>query len=245
MKEYIQYIIENADSISKNCKDKFIYFRNKANQGLSHGRIPEIVASEYMGIELFFDFANSKNVITNEEKEELKQIAWDCLMNAAKKQSMKTEDNRIDNMFFRAVQELLASKKIYLKSYKNYQRESDESLSTFVGYYDEDRERCYLLRNVIYNEVVKFYSIQGNKFPGNETSTGKYLKEAGRLFPSEKARNTTRKSINGKLVTFIEVMAKDVYGEKERKLGDYLNTFTATTENHTKNISIDEMELPF
>jgi len=98
---------------------------------------------------------------------------------------------------------------------------------------------------VIYNEVVKFYSIQGNKFPGNETSTGKYLKEAGRLFPSEKARNTTRKSINGKLVTFIEVMAKDVYGEKERKLGDYLNTFTATTENHTKNISIDEMELPF
>ena len=46
-------------------------------------------------------------------------------------------------------------------------------------------------------------------------------------------------------MTFIEVMAKDVYGEKERKLGDYLNTFTATTENHTKNISIDEMELPF
>lgn len=245
MKEYIQYIIDNYDSISKGCRDKFIQYRNKANQGLAHGRIPEIVASEYMGIELFFDFANSKNVITNEEKEMLKKAAWESLMNAAKKQSIKTEDNRIDNMFFRAVQELLESKKIYLKSYKNYLREPDESLSTFVGYFDEDRERCYLLRNVIYNEVVKFYAIQGNKFPGNSTSTWKYLKEAGRLFATEKGRNTTRKSINGKLVTFIEVMASDVYGEKERKFGDYLNTFTETTENHNKNISIDEMELPF
>ena len=245
MKEYIQYIIENEDSINETCKEKFMQYRNKANQNLCHGRIPEIVASEYMGIELFFEFANKKQVITNEKMQELKNTSWNCLMNAAQKQSLRTEENRIDNMFFRAVQELLASKKIYLKSYKNHQREPDESLSTFVGYYDEEKEKCYLLKNMIYNEVVKFYAIQGNKFPGNATSTWKYLKEAGRLFSEEKDRNTIRRTINGKLITFIEVMACDVYGEKERKQGDYLNKFTVTTENHIKNICIDEMELPF
>lgn len=60
------------------------------------------------------------------------------------------------------------------------------ALATFVGYYDEEKQRCCLLPNVIFNEVVKFYGIQETKFPGNALSTQKYLKEAGRLFPREK-----------------------------------------------------------
>jgi len=68
------------------------------------------------------------------------------------------------------------------------------------------------------------------------------LKEAGRLFPGEKDRNTTRKSINGKMITFIEVLASDVFGEEERKFGDYLEKFTV---NPDENICIDENELPF
>ena len=71
------------------------------------------------------------------------------------------------------------------------------------------------------------------------------MKEAGRLFPGEKDRNTTRKSINGKLVTFIEVLAVDVFGEEERVFGDYLNKFPANPVNPDENICIDENELPF
>lgn len=245
MKEFIQYIIENYKEIKKNCKSKFIEYRNKANQDFAHGRIPEIIASEYMGIELFYEFAYSKHAIEFEEMNKLKLMSWDNLIKAAQKQSMKTEENRTDNMFFRGVQGLLLSKKIYLKNYKNNQREPDIPLSTFVGYYDEERQRCYLLPDVIYNEIVKFYAMQGIKFPGNAGSTWKYLKEVGRLFPGEKDRNKTRKSINGKMVTFIEVLAVDVFGEEERKFGDYLNKFPVTPENHSKNISIDDVELPF
>lgn len=245
MKEYIQYVIDNYDNIKKNCRNKFIEYRNKANQDFAHGRIPEIIASEYMGMELFLEFANNKQAIPYEKMQQLKIESWNDLIKAAQKQSMRTEENRTDNMFFRAVQELLESKKIYLKSYKNHQREPDMSLATFVGYYDEEKQRCYLLPNVIFNEVVKFYGIQGTKFPGNALSTWKYLKEAGRLFPGEKDRNKTRKSINGKLVTFIEVMAVDVFGTEERVFGDYLNKFPINPENHSKNISVDEIELPF
>ena len=247
MKGYIQYIIDNYDDIRKSCKSKFIEYRNKANQGLAHGRIPEIVASEYMGIELFYKYAKENGVITEYEMQQMKDKAWKILMEVAKKQSSRTEDNRTDNMFFEAVQELLASNKIYLKSYKNYMREPDESLSTFVGYYDESKERCYLIPNVIFNEVVKFYGVQGIKFPGNAASTWKYLKEAGRLFPGEKDRNTTRKTINGKLKTMIEVNAKDVFGELALQPGDYLSKFSVHPENRSKNISMydDDYELPF
>ena len=246
MKGYIQYLIDNQDKIQKNCKAKFIEYRNKANQNLAHGRIPEIIASEYIGIELFYEYAKEKGVITDERIKKLKEDAWRILMEVAIKQSSKTEDNRTDNMFFSAVQELLASNKIYLKSYKNYMREPDESLSTFVGYYDENKERCYLIPNVIFNEVVKFYGVQGVKFSGNAVSTWKYLKEAGRLFPGEKDRNTTRKSINGKLKTMIEVNAKDIFGEIEIQPGDYLNRFSNYPENHSENISMyEECELPF
>ena len=245
MKEYIQYVIANYNDIKKNCKSKFIEYRNKANQDFAHGRIPEIIASEYMGIELFLEFANNKQAITYEKMHQLKIESWNNLIKAAQKQSMKTEENRTDNMFFRAVQELLESSKIYLKSYQNYKMEPDRSFATFVGYYDEEKKRCYLLPNVIFNEVVKFYGVQGIKFPGNEISTWKYLKEAGRLFPGEKDRNKTRKSIYGKLVTFIEVMECDVFGAEERVYGDYLNKFPVNPENHSKNISVDEIELPF
>ncbi len=196
-------------------------------------------------MELFLEFAHSKEVITNENMNVLKTQSWDYLIKAAQKQSVKTEENRMDNMFFRAVQELLASKKIYLKSYENYNREPDMPFITFVGYHDAEKGRCYLFPDVIYNEVVKFYSMQGMKFPGNSGSTWKYLKEVGRLFPGEKDRNKTRKSINGKLITFIEVLATDVYGEEQRKFGDYLYKISEITENHAQNISVNEIELPF
>ncbi len=54
-----------------------------------------------------------------------------------------------------------------------------------------------------------------------------------------------RKTINGKLVTFIEVMECDVFGVEEMVYGDYLNKFPVTPENHSKNISVEEIELPF
>ena len=243
MKGFIQYIIENINDIKKSCKSKFIQYRNKANQDFAHGRIPEIIASEFMGIELFFEFANSQNVITNDYMMELKDLAWNSLITAAQKQNVRTKENRTDNMFFRGVQELLLSKTIYLKSFKNYQQEPDEPFSKLVGYFDKEKGRCYLLPDTIYNEVVKFYGVQGIKFPGNARSTWKYLKEAGRLFPGEKDRNTTKKTINGKITTFIEVLAADVFGEEERKFGDYLYKFPDYPENHRKNLSIEE--LPF
>lgn len=133
MKEYIQYLIENANEIIKTSKDKFIKYRNKANEGLAHGRIPEIVATEYIAFEILLDFAIKHGAITEEQKKGLSKTSWESLMNAAKKQSLKTEENRTDNMFFSGVQELIAGKKIYLKSYKNHQREADMSLCTFVG----------------------------------------------------------------------------------------------------------------
>ena len=43
----------------------------------------------------------------------------------------------------------------------------------------------------------------------------------------------------------IEVMACDVFGEMERKPVDYTNESTESTENHTKNISLLEDDLPF
>lgn len=67
MKGYIQYIIDNYDDIRKSCKCKFIEYRNKVNQGLTHGRIPEILASEYMGIELVYEYAKENGTVTEYE----------------------------------------------------------------------------------------------------------------------------------------------------------------------------------
>ena len=85
MKEFIQYIIENYKDIKNKCKHKFIEYRNKANQDFAHGRIPEIIASEYIGIELFLEFAYSKQAVKYEEMQHLKQVAWDSLIRAAQK----------------------------------------------------------------------------------------------------------------------------------------------------------------
>lgn len=148
MKEYILYLIENADGIIKASKDKFIKYRNEANEGLSHGRIPEIVATEYMAFEIFLVFAIENGVITEEQKKELAKTAW------------------------------------------------------------------------------------------------KYLKEAGRLYPGEKNRNTTRRSVDGKLITVIDVNASDVFGELARLPGEYISRFETYTENHS-NLTVDDIELPF
>ena len=245
MKKYIEYIIEKRKAINDSLKDKFIAYRDKANEGLKHGRIPEILASNYIGIELFFEFAKDNGVINEEQMKAYKEYAWEKLIIVGKKQSIRTEEHRIDNMFFRALQELLAAKKVYLKDYNNYLREPDQALSTLIGYHDTKRGRVYLFPEIAFNEVVKFYAVQGIKFPGNSSATWKYLREAGKLFTVEKGRNTTRKKIDGKYITVIEVRYDDIFGEAESGNEENTTILSNNTENHSKNISIDDMELPF
>ena len=100
-------------------------------------------------MELFLEFAHSKEVITNENMNVLKTQSWDYLIKAAQKQSVKTEENRMDNMFFRAVQELLASKKIYLKRCK--------FIVTNLKYSNEIIKELNIKPNNIYHQTKDIY----------------------------------------------------------------------------------------
>lgn len=100
MREYIKWIIVNYDKIREQIKNDFPRYRKKFNRDFSHARIPENMASLYIGCEMFFEFARANGVIDTTVMTEWKLICFNSLLKLANKQSIRTSDSKPDKMFF-------------------------------------------------------------------------------------------------------------------------------------------------
>lgn len=212
MREYIEWIIKNYDEISTQINEDFPMYREKFNKDFSHARIPENMASLYIGNELFYQFARDKGVIDTTTMTERILISFRSLMSLATKQSIKTSDSKPDKMFFYAIQEMLASRDVY---FRTYLREDDihKSNSTFLpkatasclGCYDSNAGAYYLIPGITYKTIVEYYERQNVKFPLNQAALWTYLKKHGAISIAEKDRNTIRRKINNESIAVIAV----------------------------------------
>lgn len=205
MREYIKWIIKNYDKVKEQIKTDFPQYREKFNRDFSHARIPENMASLYIGCELFFQFVRDYEVIDTTTMIQWHLICFDNLLSLAKKQSIKTSDSKPDKMFFYAIQEMLASGEVYFKNYLHEIETASNPYTKFLGCYDSNESMYYLIPGITYKCVVEYYEKQNIKFPLNQTSLLTYLKKHGCIARAEKDRNTLRRRINNESIAVIAV----------------------------------------
>lgn len=210
MREYIRWIIQNYDKVKENIKNDFPIYRAKFNRDFAHARIPENMASLYIGCKTFFEFAKEQQVIKENMMEEWLYIVEENLLRLAKKQSLRTSDSKPDKMFFYAIQELVASGEAYFKPYLQEDRTLDKPYSTFLGCYDSSQKAYYLIPGITYKAVVEYYGKQNMKFPLNQASLWKYLKKHDALKIVEGDRNTIRRKINKESIAVLAVAQEKI-----------------------------------
>lgn len=219
MREYIKWIIKNYDKISKAIKEEFSIYREKFNRDFSHARIPENMASLYIGCEMFFRYAKESGAIDSTTMTEWLLISFNALLSLAQKQSIKTSDSKPDKMFFYAIQELVASGEAYFKVYLNEGQNFSNPYATFLGCYDSTKSVYYLIPGVAYKAVVEYYEKQNMKFPLNQAALWSYLKKHGSIAMAEQDRNTIRRKIGNENISVIAVhqqkISEDLDNNKE------------------------------
>lgn len=205
MREYIKWIIVNYDKIREQIKIDFPRYREKFNRDFSHARIPENMASLYIGCEMFFEFARANGVIDTTIMTEWKLICFNSLLKLANKQSIRTSDSKPDKMFFYAIQELLASGEAYFQVYLHENQSSTNPYAKVLGCYDSQKSMYYLIPGTAYKLVVEYYEKQNIKFPLNPGALWTYLKKHGSIAIAEKDRNMIRRKINNESIAVIAV----------------------------------------
>ena len=107
----------------------------------------------------------------------------DILNFVANEQTLKIQDNNRYTYSFNAISQLENTGKVYIV--RNWQESylTDNKNKTLIGFVDETKDDYnnyyYFFPETVLNEVSKFYSQQGIKFPINKTGLQKHLADEG------------------------------------------------------------------
>lgn len=212
MEEYIGWIIPAEKTIVGKALKMQEQFREKEIGSGLHGRTLEAIQMLIIGFTLFLDFLYEKGVITPAQKEEMEKEGISVLEGLAEGQREKIETNKPTELYIEAVKQMCASGKAQVMK---YDIPCDTKLTpNLIGFYDNSEGLFYMMPDVSYGEVTKFYRGQGVKFPVSKASLQKMLAEEGYLYVPTK---NDRKTVKRKLPTNDTVSA--VWAIYQDKLG--------------------------
>lgn len=186
MMKYIEWIIKNEEQIVNLSKNAMEERRKKQNNSI-HGRINEGTNCLYLGFLLFTEFLNSNEIIEEKEKNQLLDKFNNCLETLINSQSQEilSQSDPIE-MFYDAIEEMLATEKIYLLNKETGMTIKDNSKGICVGYVDDNY--YYLYKKTIYSKIEDFYGKNG--FPLNCMSLLKTLQQRNLLYMTDRSRKT-------------------------------------------------------
>lgn len=209
MKKYIRWIIDNETILISSLVKQFNELRNKQDNK-HHGRTNEIINVLELGFSAFLQFMLENGIITLTKKQELEDTSKKVLNELVEEQSLEVEDKKPSELFYAAIEQLIASNKISLLDVRKARPfEETKSGGEHTGFYDIDTKTYFFFPSVIYNAVVQFYEKQHLKFPLNESTLWKYLKEEGFLITNDPKRCKNKKTVNKTSYTVVQIKARE------------------------------------
>lgn len=209
MSEYIQFVLENWDSISEECVKQFYRLRDEA-QTNGHGRLASSVAHLQIGISTMCRWLESVKAITPEQSEELKVQSWETFMELAAAQNRRIYEEKPVKLFLDAVREMRDRGTIRIV---DMDKPGEWSSPSIVGY--RDRAFYYFYPDSVYSEVRRFYMEQDKNFPLGKIALFRQLAIDG-LVEADKEQTTKIKRIkDGKRPRLLWLKATALDDERE------------------------------
>ena len=163
MSHYISWLKEHWQHLKETLPRRWREHRDRAQEGQSHPRMPEVIAGLTMAMELATEYALERGAISNSESEVYRNSAWDIFTRLAAKQSGRIENERPARRF------LSILRAMYDQGTAVFGNKEDESPKTpvpgtfHVGWIDNNNgSSLFLLNPEAAINAVKSYSTRGN-----------------------------------------------------------------------------------
>jgi DNA primase len=159
----------------------------------SHRRVPDTLATLYLGFDLGLAYAVEVGALAEAEAQDLRKRGWVALKRGASDQARRVERQRPTEIFLNALGNLMALGRVYLESSDgDGQIGGGAAGSEGVGWYDD--EYVYLL-TATYNHVARFLRDEGTHFPIKSSALKKHLEDEGFLVRETDNRYTSRLTV--------------------------------------------------
>jgi hypothetical protein len=188
---FIEWLSTQADILPSCLEAKFKQYRSKATATGQHRRMPEIVAFLSTGFDMVMEYMNYIGAIDCLDR--ASENAYKVFQDICKKQQDEMTSDTPVQRFITAIQELIVSRGIYVKSIAEA---PDQWGGDLVGFYDA--EFYYMFPGPLYGKIRKFYEDQGNVFPLTKNGLYDALREKGVIHTGKDNEPTPPKKISGK-----------------------------------------------
>lgn len=175
----------------------------------AHGRVINTAAWLDAAFSAYIQYGERRGFLTHEEAEDYSYENKTLLHKWIKSQSFMLKSNNEVDMYIYALKQLIASNLIHIPEIKVVGKQNkilgQLDRLKIIGYKDFDN--MYLLPDVTYGEVRKFYSSQGIDFSVSQSTLLDRLNKQGILRPdnNKDGTKTVRITINGQRITVIRL----------------------------------------
>lgn len=177
---YILWLAARWEALTQTLPQKRYDFRaHILKNHTGHRRVPENLATLYIGLDLALTYAAEIGALTEREAEDWRERGWEALWGVAESQTGRIERERPTLIFLEVLSTLITQGKARLY-HKDGDREfAPEPGTEIVGWYDDTS--IYLIPEAAYHAVTRFLREEGKQFPVNKDALHKYLAEEGFL----------------------------------------------------------------
>ena len=223
MAGFIRWLSPQMESLKKDLPDRHLELRAKTREnGSSHDRTPDMMASLFIGLEIFLRFAMESGAVSKSEGKETLMRGWEALKEAAEAQADHILSEEPAGRFLTLVGAAISSGQAHVADAGNEGRPGAASAwgwrKAELGYGDEwisqgsrigwvEGDNLYLDPEAAFAAAQKMARDQGSSLPITSRTLWKRLEEKGHLTTTEQGRNTCRQTINGRRKRVLHLFA--------------------------------------
>ncbi|MDP4153269.1 MAG: DUF927 domain-containing protein [Bacillota bacterium] len=210
MRAYIEWLkakfIDNgAKKFVQSLANEFEETRNrffKSLNELTHPRVVEALAHLCLGWKYFVKFASEYSAVDEQDAKELLYVMDIILLQMGKDHAELLNDDKPSKIFIDKLKVLIKSQAVYVHDATGGYPPPPESRVPFIGYFN--KENYYFYSEIVYKQVVKFCTEQGEFFPVGQKTLLKHLAEDG-IINVIAGDKTPRHIFNGKRGRFLTI----------------------------------------
>lgn len=193
MRDYIEWLIPQMDSLPERLKTRFYELRGAAQQE-QHGRTIEAIAHLQVATETFSRFLVDRGEIDAGQAEKMQRDSWRIFNELADEQNRRISQDRPTTLFLDALKELIETKTYNIAKVDSNNPYGDYTPDRLLGFCDN--EFYYLYPESAYKAVKMFYSQSERNFPLSKNQLYKHLK-IEQLIEAGEQQTTKQKKIKG------------------------------------------------
>lgn len=205
MAAYILWLANQWDALVETLPAQWRQLRATARKENQHARLPESVASLYVGFDLGLSFAVEIGALDAAQAQTMRDEGWTALCGIAECQHTFTEEQRPTRRYLIVIKELWEQGKARLNHTDTPESNGDGEM---LGWYDANY--LYLLPSASYHCVAKYERDEGRVFGVKENALRKMLAEEGISVASDDTHLAARLLVNGQNKRVLKLSVPEV-----------------------------------